>query len=38
MSNTYCVDGRFVADSEAFLPLNDLGILRGYGIFDFMRT
>ncbi len=38
MANTYYVDGRFVPDSEAVLPINDLGILRGFGVFDFMRT
>ncbi|MFO7709395.1 MAG: aminotransferase class IV [Desulfobacterales bacterium] len=38
MANVYYVDGRFVADSEAVFPINDLGLLRGYGCFDFMRT
>lgn len=38
MTNIYYVDGRFVSDEQAVLPLNDLGILRGYGVFDFMRT
>jgi branched-chain amino acid aminotransferase len=38
MANTYYVDGKFVPDSEAVLPINDLGLLRGYGCFDFMRT
>ena len=38
MANVYCVDGQFVADSEAVFPINDLGLLRGYGCFDFMRT
>jgi branched-chain amino acid aminotransferase len=38
MGNIYYVDGRFVPDSEAVFPLNDLGLLRGYGCFDFMRT
>jgi branched-chain amino acid aminotransferase len=27
-----------VSDSEAVFPINDLGLLRGYGCFDFMRT
>lgn len=38
MANIYYVDGAFVPDSDAVLPLNDLGVLRGYGVFDFMRT
>ncbi len=38
MGNVYYVDGKFVADSEAVFPINDLGLLRGYGCFDFMRT
>jgi branched-chain amino acid aminotransferase len=38
MGNTYYVDGKFVPDSEACYPINDLGLLRGFGCFDFMRT
>jgi branched-chain amino acid aminotransferase len=38
MANIYYVDGKFVSDSEAVFPINDLGLLRGYGCFDFMRT
>lgn len=38
MANVYYLDGRFVPDSEAVFPINDLGLLRGYGCFDFMRT
>jgi branched-chain amino acid aminotransferase len=38
MANVYYVDGKFVSDSEAVFPINDLGLLRGYGCFDFMRT
>jgi branched-chain amino acid aminotransferase len=38
METIYFVDGEFVPASRAALPVNDLGILRGYGIFDFMRT
>lgn len=34
----YYVNGRFVSKDKACLPLNDLGIVRGYGVFDFMRT
>jgi len=38
MANIYYVDGKYVPDSEAVFPINDLGLLRGYGCFDFMRT
>src|SRR5512136_2295081 len=38
MGQTYYVDGKFVAAAEAVFPINDLGLLRGYGVFDFMRT
>jgi branched-chain amino acid aminotransferase len=38
MANVYYVDGKFVPDSEAVFPIDDLGLLRGYGCFDFMRT
>jgi branched-chain amino acid aminotransferase len=38
MANVYYVDGNYVPDSEAVFPINDLGLLRGYGCFDFMRT
>lgn len=34
----YYVDGDFVEDQDAKLPLSDLIILRGYGVFDFLRT
>jgi branched-chain amino acid aminotransferase len=35
---TYYVNGAFVPAQEAALPLNDLGIVRGYGVFDLLRT
>ena len=35
---TYYVNGEFVPIAEAALPLNDLGIVRGYGVFDLLRT
>jgi branched-chain amino acid aminotransferase len=31
-------EGRFVRLEEAGMPLNDLGLQRGYGIFDFLRV
>ena len=34
----YYVDGEFLPDSQAQIPVDDLSILRGYGIFDYMRT
>lgn len=38
MANTYYVDGEFVESSKATLPVDDLALLRGYGVFDFLRT
>lgn len=35
---TYYVNGAFVPAKQAALPLNDLGIVRGYGVFDLLRT
>lgn len=35
---TYYVNGAFVPATQAVLPLNDLGIVRGYGVFDLLRT
>jgi branched-chain amino acid aminotransferase len=34
----YYVNGNYVAAEEAALPLTDLSILRGYGVFDLLRT
>lgn len=38
MEQTYYVDGRFVAASEAVIPVDDLAIMRGFGVFDLLRT
>ncbi len=38
MANIFYVDGEFVSSSDAALPVTDLAILRGYGVFDFFRT
>jgi branched-chain amino acid aminotransferase len=38
MANIFYVDGEFVSSSDAALPVTDLAILRGYGVFDFLRT
>lgn len=32
------LNGRFLPASEASLPLQDLAIVRGYGVFDYCRT
>ena len=34
----YYVNGEFLSEAEAKIPIDDLSILRGYGIFDYMRT
>jgi len=34
----YYVDGEFVDSTEAALPLSDMAILRGYAVFDYLRT
>lgn len=34
----YYLNGNFVAASQASLPMNDLAIVRGYGVFDVLRT
>ncbi len=36
--NIYYVDGQFVEDHQARIPVDDLSVLRGFGIFDFLRT
>ncbi len=37
-SPEYYVNGQFVSADQATLPLGDLAIVRGFGIFDFLRT
>jgi branched-chain amino acid aminotransferase len=32
------VNGKWTKDTEAVLPVFDLAVLRGFGIFDFLRT
>ncbi len=34
----FYVDGRFVPDDQAVIPVTDLAVLRGYGVFDLFRT
>lgn len=38
MLNIYYVDGEFVTSDEAVISATDLAVLRGYGVFDYMRT
>lgn len=38
MTNIFYIDGEFVPEDQAVIPANDLSILRGYGVFDFLRT
>ena len=34
----FYIDGEYVDASSASLPANDLSILRGFGVFDYLRT
>ncbi len=34
----YYVHGEFVADDQAHISVNDLSVIRGFGVFDFLRT
>ncbi len=36
--DTYYIDGKFVPADQAALPLSDLAIIRGYGVFEYLRT
>jgi branched-chain amino acid aminotransferase len=38
MTSIYYVDGEFLPSEQASVPVTDLTVLRGYGIFDFLRT
>lgn len=38
MGDVVYIDGRFVDAAQATIPVMDLGVLRGYGVFDFLRT
>ena len=33
----YYINGKFMDDKDSFVHVSDLGLLRGYGIFDFFR-
>ena len=32
------IDGQYHSDDDARIPVTDLSVLRGYGVFDFLRT
>jgi len=34
----YYIDGKFLPANEASIPVGDLALVRGYGVFDFLRT
>ncbi len=36
--NIYNINGTFVPANDSVLDIHDLAILRGYGVFDFLRT
>lgn len=34
----YYAHGQFVQEQDALISVNDLSVIRGYGVFDFLRT
>lgn len=36
--DTYYIDGEFLPADKAFVSVDDLVVLRGFGVFDFLRT
>lgn len=36
--NIYYVHGAFVEEDQAKISVNDLSVIRGFGVFDFLRT
>jgi len=38
LKKTFYVDGRFLEEDKAVIPVNDLSVLRGFGVCDLMRT
>ena len=35
---TYFINGSFVKKENAFIHVNDIGLLRGYAVFDYFKT
>ncbi len=36
---TYCyINGQIVDEDSAFIPINNMGVQRGFGVFDFFRV
>lgn len=38
MRKTYFINGEFLEADKSHLPVTDLAVVRGYGVFDFFRT
>jgi len=36
--NVFYVDGEYLSENQAAISVKDIGILRGYSVFDFLRT
>ncbi len=36
--NIYYVDGKFLPADQAMIPVDDLAVIRGIGVFDLLRT
>lgn len=37
-SSIYWLNGEYISADKASIPLQDVGILRGFGVFDYLRT
>ncbi|MFK7801246.1 MAG: aminotransferase class IV [Anaerolineae bacterium] len=38
LSPIYWINGKYVSADEATVSIHDIGVLRGYGVFDYLRT
>ncbi len=36
--DTNYIDGKYVSEEQSVIAVNDMAVLRGYGVFDFLRT